>query len=123
MVNVKRVLKWIINILINKWDTIKFIELNDALFLARTLKSFIFEPGIVRFYRQNMVFIRDMCRTVKYERPTSNFHLELLSFSDFFNAGNDHYLCFREFVMSYILNLDDIYSVKKFYCEDLFFAS
>ena len=70
-----------------------------------------------------MVFIRDMCRTVKYERPTSNFHLELLSFSDFFNAGNDHYLCFREFVMSYILNHGDIHSVKKFYCEDLFFIA
>ena len=68
-----------------------------------------------------MVFIRDMCRTVKYERPTSTF--QLLNFSDFFNAGNDHYLCFQEFVMSYILNLDDIYSVKKFYCKDLYFAS
>ena len=28
-------LKWIVNILINKWDTIKFIELNNALFLAQ----------------------------------------------------------------------------------------
>ena len=70
-----------------------------------------------------MVFIRDMCRTVKYQRPTGNFHLKLLGFKGFFNAGNDHYLCFREFVMSYIFNHDDIYSVQKFYCEYLFFAS
>ena len=71
-------LKWIINILIEKWDTIRFVELDNALFLTDPIKSFIYEPLILRFYCQNMCFIKDICKEIKHEEFKCNCHLELL---------------------------------------------
>ena len=114
------ILKWIIKILIEKWDTVRFVDFEFALLLAISLKSFVSEPLIVRFYSRNMRFINDMCKKIKSSGWWDDCHLELLCYSDFFKNGDDDYLFLRKFILSCITNTNDIYHVNEFCDEDLF---
>ena len=91
--------------------------MDNALFLADSIKSFVYEPLTVRFYCQNMCFIKDMCKKVKHEEFKCNDHLELLWYSYFFKNGKDDYLLFRKFVLSFITNSNNIYFEKEFCCK------
>ena len=95
------ILKWIIQILYKKWDTLRFLDFESALILALSLKFFVSEPYIVSYYKSRMKYINDFCKKVKSSGWWDDYHLELLSFSDFFEGGNEEYFFLRRFILSY----------------------
>ena len=84
-----------------KWDTLRFLDFESALILALSLKFFVSEPYIVSSYKSRMKYINDFCKKVKSSGWWDDYHLELLSFSDFFEGGNEEYFFLRRFILSY----------------------
>ena len=109
------ILKWIIQVLSKR-----FLDFESTLILALSLKSFVSEPYIVSYYKIRMKYINDFCKKVKSCGWWDDYHLELLSFGDFFEGGNDEYLFLRRFILSYFLNSNDFYHVNEFASDDLF---
>ena len=58
------ILKWIIQILYKKWDTLRFLDFESALILALSLKFFVSEPYIVSYYMSRMKYVNDFCKKV-----------------------------------------------------------
>ena len=51
-------------ILYEKWDTIRFLDFDSALVLALSLQFFVSEPYIVNYYKSRMKYINDFCKKV-----------------------------------------------------------
>ena len=102
------ILKWIIKILIEKWDTVRFVDFEFALLLAISLKSFVSEPLIVRFYSRNMRFINDMCKKIKSSGWWDDCHLELLCYVIFLRMET-MIICFLENLFLVVLRIPTIF--------------
>ena len=99
----------------------RFVDFEFALTLALSLKHFASQPLIVGYYRNNLKYINDFCKKIRNpDWWDCEYHLELLSYSDFFRQGDDDYLFLRKFIYSYIINCNDFYQVHNFDEKDLF---
>ena len=96
-------------ILEEKWDSIRFIDFDEALNLTKSFKDFVDESStIVNYYRLHRQFIKNACRRIRRNSSIDRYYVELLSLSNFFRLGCDEYLRFRNFILKHIARKDDI---------------
>ena len=100
-------LGWILEILEQKWDTIRFIELELALLLAKELKFFGMGNTATDYYRQNKETVRTIC---KKARISCNLDV-ILENNDFFKDGDDRYMTIRSLIFNKIRTGFDLYNV------------
>ena len=102
-------LRRMVPILEEKWDSIRFIDFDEALNLTKSLKHFVDESStIVNYYRLHRQFIKHACRRIRRNSSIDRYYVELLCLSIFFRLGNDEYLRFRNFILKHIARKDDI---------------
>ena len=100
-------LGWILEILEQKWDTIRFIEFELALLLAKELKFFVMGNTATDYYRQN----KETVRTIfKKARISCNLDV-ILENNDFFKDGDDRYMTIRSLIFNKIRTGFDLYNV------------
>ena len=100
-------LGWILEILEQKWDTIRFIEFELALLLAKELKFFVMGNTATDYYRQNKETVRTIC---KKARISCNLDV-ILENNDFFKDGDDRYMTIRSLIFNKIRTGFDLYNV------------
>ena len=100
-------LGWILEILEQKWDTIRFIEFELALLLAKELKFFVMGNTATDYYRQNKETVRTIC---KKGRISCNLDV-ILENNDFFKDGDDRYMTIRSLIFNKIRTGFDLYNV------------
>ena len=106
-------IRWLVPILKDKWDTFRFIDFDQAMYLTKSLRFFVDESStIVKYYRMHRNYIKKFCKKTRRDRPLDQYHIELLCMSNFFKLGNDEYLRFRNFILRHIVRRDEIYSVN-----------
>ena len=109
------IIKWIIDILMQKWDTIRFVDFDTAMQLANEIKILIFSSPLVDYYIEKQKRLSEICKRAKYECD-----LELvLENKDFFIEKNKDYLALRQFIFDKIKTELDFYRVDDF--EYVFF--
>ena len=108
------ILKWIIEILYEKWDNIRFINFEKALEIAKNLK--ISNSLLVNYYQQQKKEIKDICKKAKV---ADNYDV-INENEDFFVNRNDLYEQQRDFIYSIIRAGDDLYKLDDFKNDGLF---
>ena len=109
------IIKWIIDILMQKWDTIRFVDFDTVMQLANEIKILIFSSPLVDYYIEKQKRLSEICKRAKYECD-----LELvLENKDFFIEKNKDYLALRQFIFDKIKTELDFYRVDDF--EYVFF--
>ena len=110
------IIKWIIDILIQKWDTIRFVDFYLAMQLANEIKILIFSSPLVDYYTEQQKSLSEICKRDKYECD-----LELvLKNEDFFIESNKYYLALRSFIFNKISTGLDFCRVNDFKDNILF---
>ena len=84
-------LRWILEILQQKWDTIRFIEFEVALSLATKLKFFVLDDTIMDHYRSNKNIVLTICKNAKVSCDLD----VILENNDFFKDGDNRYMTVR----------------------------
>ena len=84
-------LRWILEILQQKWDTIRFIEFEVALSLAKKLKFFVLDDTITDHYRSNKKIVLTICKNAKVSCDLD----VILENNDFFKDGDNWYMTVR----------------------------
>ena len=107
------ILKWIIEILYEKWDDIRFINFEKALGIAKNLT--ISNSLLVDYYQQQKKEIKDIC---KKDKVTDDLDL-IMENEHFFVNGNDLYEQQRDFIFNVIWSGDDLYGLDEFKNDDL----
>ena len=103
-------LRRMVPILEEKWDSIRFIDFDEGLNFTKSLKHFVDESStIVNYYRLHRQFIKNACRRIRQNSSIDRYYVELLCLSNFFRLGNNEYLRFRNFILKHIARKDDIY--------------
>ena len=106
--------KWIIEILYEKWDDIRFINFEKALEIAKNLT--IPNLLLVDYYQQQKKEIKDICKKAK----VADDYNVINENEDFFVSGNDLYEQERDFIFNIIRADDDLYKLDEFKNDDLF---
>ena len=107
------ILKWIIEILYEKWDDIRFINFEKALEIAKNFT--ISNSLLVDYYQQQKKEIKDIC---KKDKVTDDLDL-IMGNEHFFVNGNDLYEQQRDFIFNVIRAGDDLYGSDEFKKDDL----
>ena len=107
-------LGWILEILQEKWDTIRFIEFEVALSLADELKFFVLKDTITDHYRSNKKTACKICKKAKISDD-----LNLILENDFFKDGDDKYIAIRSLIFNKIRTGYDFYNVDNIVSDDL----
>ena len=103
-------LRRMVPILEEKWDSIRFIDFDEALNLTKSLQHFVDESStVVNYYRLHIQFIKNACRRIRRNSSIDRYYAELLCLSNFFRLENDEYFRFRSFILKPIARKDDIY--------------
>ena len=103
-------LRRMVPILEEKWDSIRFIDFDEALNLTKSLQHFVDESStVVNYYRLHIQFIKNACRRIRRNSSIDRYYAELLCLSNFFRLENDEYFRFRSFILKHIARKDDIY--------------
>ena len=110
-------LKWVIRILGNKWDNIKFIELEEALKFIPQLKNIISNSPLLEHFSINRKKLIQMIKIIKRKGEAEEV---IMKNKDFFVDGNRKYTQTREVIFKIIVNNEDIDKVDDFKGE-LFF--
>ena len=111
------ILRWIIEILYDKWDNIRFINFEKALEIATNI--LIPNSLILDYYQQQQQQqknIKDICRKAKVADDED----VIMENKDFFVNGNNLYDQHRDFVFNIIRAGDDLYGLDEFKYDDLF---
>ena len=104
------IIKWIIDILMQKWDTIRFVDFDTVMQLANEIKILIFSSPLVDYYIEKQRRLSEICKRAKYECD-----LELvLENKDFFIEKNKNYLALTQFIFDKIKTELDFYRVDDF---------
>ena len=106
-------IQWLVPIFKDTWDTFRFIDFDQVMYLTKSLRFFVDESSsIAKYYRMHRNYIKKFCKKTRRDRPLDQYHIELLCMPNFFKLGNDEYLRFRNFILRHIVRRDNIYSVN-----------
>ena len=111
------IIKWIIDILTQKWDTIRFIDFYLAMQLANEFKILVDKSPLVEFYVEQQKRLSEICKRAKYD---CDLHL-VLENKDFFIESNENHFALRKFIFEKIRTGLDFYKVDDFKDDFLFF--
>ena len=110
-------LKYVIDLLIEKWDDIRFIKFEDALELAKYLKTFVPSLVVLDHYQINRKLLKKMIAKARIEKKTLDALLENKPFS---LQGIGKNLYARTFIYNMLASNKDMYGVYDFK-DDLVF--
>lgn len=96
----KQHLKFVVDLLINKWDDIRFIKFEDALLhLAKYLKILVSSSVVLEHYKINRKHLKKMIQKARIEKKTVDV---LLENKHFFLEGIRKYLHARTFIYNMV---------------------
>ena len=110
------ILRWVLEILEQKWDTIRFISFEKALELSKNIKSFIPNSLVVKYYTENKKYIKSICKKAKFANDLD----VILENQEFFVNGEQKYNQLRYNMFNLIRASDDLYCVNDFKTDNLF---
>lgn len=114
----RHLLKFVIDVLRNKWDDIRFIDFYEALAVAKYIKALVLYSVLLEHYKINRPLFKKMISKARIEKNT----LDCLSDNKlFFLEGIGKYLHVRTFIYNIIASTNDIYGVNDFK-DDLVFT-
>ena len=105
-------LKWIVQLLIHKWDTIRYIEFEEALRRANYLKILFSKSFPMEHFKLNRKFLKCMIRHVKKNKKGKTAKDILFNNNFFFMDSINKHLQTREIIYNILANNDDLYNVK-----------
>lgn len=109
-------LKWIIDILKNKWDDIKFINFEKSLEIAKNIKSFV-PRSVLEEHAQNRSKIKRFCKKAKV---ANNLDVILKNKKIFVDGENKHLQLRHNRIFNMIRSRDGLHKVNDFREDDLF---
>lgn len=104
-------LKWVVKLLFKKWDTIRFIEIEEAFFLAMIYKDFIPRNIVLQHFEEHKFLLKTIPYKAKIEK---NPHELIWRHIDFFSESIKKYMYARNFIYNGIASYIDIYNVNDF---------
>lgn len=106
-------LKWVLKILQRKWDNIRYIELEEALKLARHLKTFVPKCVVLEHFTIHRKLLKQMITEIKKSKTKT---IEDIIFENkfFFVEGVGKYIHPRELIYNCISSNNDLYRVNDF---------
>ena len=107
------ILKWVLEIMQEKWDDIRFISFEKALEVAKNLT--ILNSLLVDYYQEQKKEIKDICKKAKY----ADDQQIIFENENFFVNGDDLYEQQRDFIFNIIRAGDDLYNLDDFKHDDL----
>ena len=110
----RHLLKWVIDILLDKWDTIKFIEFEEALKMANYLKGSFSTSAPVEHFRSNRKFLKRMIKYSKKNRKGKNAKDVIFQNKSFFMESINKHLQTREYTFNILSNNNDLYNCSLF---------
>lgn len=99
-------LKWVVKILVQKWDDIRFINLEEALSLSSFYKNILQVGPVLQHFKINRSMLKKSCirqRKKKHELIKLN--------SDFFFNSIEKYNRVRNFIFTCLVSNIDLYNV------------
>ena len=108
------IFRWVIEILQEKWDTIRFINFEKAMEIAKNIT--LPNSLIVKYYQNKKKNIKLICRKAKVTDEVD----VILDNKEFFVKGDNLYKELREFILNIIREGSDFYQVNEFKDDDLF---
>ena len=107
-------LKWVIDILLDKWDTIKFIEFEEALKMANRLKKAFATSATIEHFKSNRKCLKHMIRYAKKNKKGKTTKDVIFMNKSFFMESINKYIQTGEFIFNIISTNNDLYNVKTF---------
>ena len=105
-------LKWIVQLLIYKWDTIRYIEFAEALRRANYLKILFSTSFPTEHFKLNRKFLKCMTRHVKKNKKVKTAKDILFKNNFLLMDSINKHLQTREIIYNILANNDDLYNVK-----------
>ena len=107
-------LKWVIDILLKKWDTIRFIEFGEALKMANVFKKVSSTSARTEHFKSNRKFLKKMIRYSKKNKKGKTAKDVIFKNKSFFMESINKHTETRNIIYNIISNNNDLYNVKTF---------
>ena len=108
--------RWIIEILHDKWDNVRFIDLDEALKMANFLKKSVSKSVLLEHFTSNCRLLKWIIRTVKKYKKGKTAKDIIFDNEFFFLYGIKKYIHARKAIFKVISSNNDIYRVND--CKD-----
>ena len=109
-------MRWVIEILSYKWDSIRFIESDDALKMANFSKKSVPKSVLLEHFNSNRKFLKRMIRYIKKNKKGKTAKDIIFENESIFLEGINKYIQARKHIIKVISNNNDSYRVND--CKD-----